>query len=874
MHLGVDLSHKAISKRKIVIAPMKALVLVAFFCASIVAGVAQPAPQFKAIGANFLAHAISGDGNKVVGEVDGKPATWDPILGVTLLAVGPDGTGYANDVSFDGSVITGVYAGNAVIWRAGVPTTYDPGFALVSDDGKKWVQVIKGSSPSVQWHDDSTGLTSSFGGQNVVAISGDGEIVYVNYQNTPWVYKWLPRTNESTFLKFGSELGSTNLHGEQFYGNKFQDYSGSDRVDTDFYDFTRMLDLGKVATFLGAKPVQTYDSDDDSVAACLDLVYFPWRKATTSIYQVITDNGLNNIYGHLAIKGISADGLTLTGVSVDYAPQTWVAKIGLYGKSDIYQVVPNQTLRVPAPGVLGNDPYTFNGKAVLVQTPAHGTVTLKTDGGFSYTPQANYLGRDTFTYKIAKGTSTSDPITVVLKAGVPASITLTPNAVAGGGKVSAKVVLNFVAFAPVSVAVKATKPSLVVMPSSVTVPAGQRFTSFAITTTSPATSSSTTIIATLDEVSVTANLTVAASGPKALTMDPPVVLGGLKGTAHGTLWKPAPAGGVTVNFSSSNPAVASVPSGFNVPAGAQSFDIPISTVKVHSGTDVTITASALGSQASAVLRVRTPTIASVVLTPDTVVSGGTVDVAVTMDAVPVYNYYLTVGTLRHSLVNVQTAHFTYHAQQKAVDTTVDVVVAGDDGTTIHTPLRIKASSLTGLKLDTNVLIGGGATNLRGVFDGPPDIHANINLSSSNPDVVSVPAYIVSNSYATVSSVPVSADTTVTISGTYKGKTQTISVVVIPARLNGLSLNPSSVKGGYNTTGTVTLDGAAGPGGAKVLLSISDATVGTLPSSVTIPAGQSSATFTIVTKPVTQNRSATVKGTKASISQTATLTVTP
>ena len=39
----------------------------------------------------------------------------------------------------------------------------------------------------------------------------------------------------------------------------------------------------------------------------------------------------------------------------------------------------------------------------LVDDPAHGTVILNADGGFTYTPAANYHGADSFTYKVNDG---------------------------------------------------------------------------------------------------------------------------------------------------------------------------------------------------------------------------------------------------------------------------------------------------------------------------------------------------------------------------------------------------------------------------------------------------------------------------------------
>ncbi len=44
--------------------------------------------------------------------------------------------------------------------------------------------------------------------------------------------------------------------------------------------------------------------------------------------------------------------------------------------------------------------------AVLDVGPAHGTLTLNTNGTFTYTPTANYSGSDTFTYHANDGTQT------------------------------------------------------------------------------------------------------------------------------------------------------------------------------------------------------------------------------------------------------------------------------------------------------------------------------------------------------------------------------------------------------------------------------------------------------------------------------------
>src|SRR5207245_4499662 len=88
-------------------------------------------------------------------------------------------------------------------------------------------------------------------------------------------------------------------------------------------------------------------------------------------------------------------------------------------------------------------------------------------------------------------------------------------------------------------------------------------------------------------------------------------------------------------------------------------------------------------------------------------------------------------------------------------------------------------------------------------------------------------------------------------------TQALSITVDPI-VSSLTLSPTSVVGGVqSSTGTVTLNGPAPAGGAQVLLSSSNTGVATVPSSVTVPAGATSATFTVSTSPVTASSSVAI-----------------
>jgi hypothetical protein len=92
-------------------------------------------------------------------------------------------------------------------------------------------------------------------------------------------------------------------------------------------------------------------------------------------------------------------------------------------------------------------------------------------------------------------------------------------------------------------------------------------------------------------------------------------------------------------------------------------------------------------------------------------------------------------------------------------------------------------------------------------------------------------------------------------------------------LSALTLSPTNVVGGNSVQGVLTLTAAAPSGGAAVTLSSSNTAVATVPASVSVAGGATSATFTISTQTVTTATSATISAAYGGVSKAATLTVT-
>ena len=84
--------------------------------------------------------------------------------------------------------------------------------------------------------------------------------------------------------------------------------------------------------------------------------------------------------------------------------------------NDDYSTMEDTPLTVAAPGVLGNDSDPDNDPltAVLVNNVTNGTLMLNADGSFTYTPNVDFVGTDSFTYVASDGTGQSAPTTVTI----------------------------------------------------------------------------------------------------------------------------------------------------------------------------------------------------------------------------------------------------------------------------------------------------------------------------------------------------------------------------------------------------------------------------------------------------------------------------
>ena len=202
------------------------------------------------------------------------------------------------------------------------------------------------------------------------------------------------------------------------------------------------------------------------------------------------------------------------------------------------------------------------------------------------------------------------------------------------------------------------------------------------------------------------------------------------------------------------------------------------------------------------------------------------------------------------------------------------------GASIPPPPPVVKPALTGLTL-APATVGGGArsTGTVTVSSPAPEGGVDVALATDTPAYTSVPASVTvlpgqTSATFTVQSFPVGATVLATISAVYDGVTKSAQLTVQPAAptpsVSSLSLSPTTVSGGTNALGTVTLSAPAGSA-TSVSLS-SNSTAASVPATVTVAYGSTTAYFIVSTSSVTTSTTAMITATAGGASRSAGLTI--
>ena len=347
------------------------------------------------------------------------------------------------------------------------------------------------------------------------------------------------------------------------------------------------------------------------------------------------------------------------------------------------------------------------------------------------------------------------------------------------------------------------------------------------------------------------------------------------------------AGGFTVNLTSNNVA-ATVPASVTVAQSARTATFTVTTAPVGTSITATITATAGTVAKTAALTVNPPAISSLSLSPTAVTcgSGSTGTVGLTGRLLPVGRgapVEHRCGGCRSSDGHGCRKHDVGDVQR--LDNGGRHRAHGDDQSDLFRGGANGAADGQSAG-PRECLREPGDRGRRDIpdRDGGTRGHRNdsgfaVSLTSDNAAATVATSVMVvggaSSATFIVSTSFVGGTTTAQITASAAGATKTAALTInpVPLALASLALNPASLTGGASSTGAVTLTAPAQSGGFVVNLS-SDNAAATVPASVTVPGGTTTATFTVATGAMGTVTTATVTATASAVTKAATLTINP
>ena len=364
------------------------------------------------------------------------------------------------------------------------------------------------------------------------------------------------------------------------------------------------------------------------------------------------------------------------------------------------------------------------------------------------------------------------------------------------------------------------------------------------------------------------------------------VVNGDAPSATVTLPNPAPAGGTVVDLSSSLPNLVSVPASVTVPTGRMTATFTINTAAtplVTTDTAARITATGVEQNTLTV----SPLLGALFVTPGSILGGAPANGLVVLNAnaktggaVVMLNSGSGSITVPATVTVPQGANqATFNIGSSAVaSATTGTITANLFGASAKASLTLQPALTSFSVSPTSVPGGAGATLILYLSALAPSGGWPVNLSSSNPSVVSVPSTATVPAGTRYLQVPIAttpqcSSTTATLTASAGVTVLKASLTVTPPPVSNLSFT-SSVKGGNPVTATVSISYPACAQGLSVSLLSANPSVASVPASVTVAGGQKSTTFVITTYHVSTTTTVNISAASNNVTKSKILTVTP
>ncbi len=414
-------------------------------------------------------------------------------------------------------------------------------------------------------------------------------------------------------------------------------------------------------------------------------------------------------------------------------------------------------------------------------------------------------------------------------------------------------------------------PDVLTLPATVTVPEGETEYDVVVTAGGPVSWIENLNVSAVYNNGVPEGTILAMFPPEvtSVSFTPSTVEGGEEVTVEVTL-SHAAAAGTMVSFNSTNNE-AEPPGPLSVPEGETTAQMTFTARYVDETVVATVTATIYGPGAQTTFTVEpvSPTLATFEITPSSVVGSNSVTGTVTLTGeAEAGGVTVDLGAGQGRDKVIRPPFVVVPEGETSASFPIGTIVveeletayiqARHGVTNEYDTLDIQPPSgnfIESLALASSRTAGGNLVTATVTLDAEAGAGgAEITLESSNTGVATVPATVTVTEGNTT--IPFDVDTDavvqsqdVIVRATYNGVIREVRLTVVPTggtiSLESLTL-PVSVYGPDPAVGTVTISSAAPAGGIVVTLGGSRAGLATVPASVTIPEGETSAEFTITT----------------------------
>jgi hypothetical protein len=349
----------------------------------------------------------------------------------------------------------------------------------------------------------------------------------------------------------------------------------------------------------------------------------------------------------------------------------------------------------------------------------------------------------------------------------------------------------------------------------------------------------------------------------------------------------APSGGFPVSLSSNNVSLA-VPSSVSVAAGQTANTFTATAAQVSANQSSVVTASAGGLNLTNTISLVAPAqFSSLACAPSTLGSNASSTCTVTLNKAATSAATITLAS-NNGLLTVPANVTVATGQVTATFTATSGTVSSSQNASVTATLSgqsqqatislAAAAQLSGMTCAPGTVNSPGTTICSVTLTAAVSNTINVALQSNNTSVF-VPSGVnigpgLSSTTFSASVAAVVSNQTAMLTAALNGVSRTFALTATgnaPAQLSSLSCSPSTLASNATSTCTAALNSAAT---STVIVSlVSGNGLLSVPTSVAITPGQTSATFAATSGTISSSQNATVTATMSEVSQQATISLT-